>query len=176
MGFIPDTRMHIGGPGEQYWSEEAGTMDGDASMIRTEYRDTTGLMPKAYDKPWLQNATVKDADAVAADAEAYRPKAEHGAQDPFHNTAPLKLSNAALAMGPRTADVVGQYPTDRGFKLSTGMSIAYGRRADLATTTTGGGGTARKEAHRVEQLNFKETSHGHPGNVLTSLTTTGARA
>lgn len=171
-GFIPQTRSHIGGPGDQYWAEHEGTMDGTASMSRTEYRDTTGKMPGAYDKPWLAN-TVPKGPAETTE-KAWRPALEHGGQDAWHpgESSVPKLSHATLGMGPRTTE--SQYPTGRGYQNAP--QIKYGRRSgsqgNAHVMTTGGSGLAAEADARAQQLEHKETAHGHVGNVVTSLTTT----
>ena len=174
MGFLPQTRAHIGGPGDQYWCvEQEGTMDGTASMSRTEYRDTTGKMPGDYDKPWLANTVAKGPPETLE--KAWRPALEHGGQDPWHpgaSTAPAKLANAELAMGPRTTEP--QYPTHRTFSVHP-SEVQYGRRAHSGHNMThGGAASAALDAARIQRMNYKQTAHGQPGNSVTSLTTTGA--
>jgi len=174
MGFLPQTRAHIGGPGDQYWCvEQEGTMDGTASMSRTEYRDTTGKMPGDYDKPWLANTVAKGPPETLE--KAWRPALEHGGQDPWHpgaSTAPAKLANAELAMGPRTTEP--QYPTHRTFTVQP-SEVQYGRRAHSGHNMThGGAASAALDAARIQRMNYKQTAHGQPGNSVTSLTTTGA--
>jgi len=175
MGFLPQTRAHIGGPGDQYWCvEQEGAMDGTADMSRTEYRDTTGKMPGDYDKPWLANTVAKGPPETLE--QAWRPALEHGGQDPWHpgaSTAPTKLSNACLAMGPRTSE--SQYPVDRGFQYSSKGGARYGRRAHSGHNMTHGLAADSKAADdRIAHMKYKETAHGQPGNAVTSLTTTGA--
>jgi len=183
QGFLPAVRDRIGGPGEQYWQT-----DKEGSNAREDVR--------AYGRPWKQN--TRPTQPKESIQTAWRPKLENGAQDPWkpeEETLPTgvryygekprgleippsakSISNVGLAMGPRTE--WPEYPDSRGFqyKPEDPNVVSHGRRQGapiLRADASHAAQTAAQDAERIRQMKYKTTAHDHPGNVVTSLTTTG---
>jgi len=197
QGFLPGTRDCIGGPGPQYWRNNGKrTMDGaEINMNRTEYRDGTGN-PRAMDEHWqFGSKTVTHRSTVGQDSvsDAWRPKLEDGGQDTWQPGSmedspsgvryfldrtkknvppPDMISNVTLAMGPKTVEN-GFFSNTRGYTHEPEEDvIKHGRRAggNYADRTSA---DAAADAARMGHMNYAPTAHNMPGNVVTSLVTTG---
>ena len=170
-------------------------MDGpEIGMNRTEYRDIAGN-PRATGGEWSggsNTVTHIDTSHQKSVEGAWRPSLESGAQDNWQpetvdyapsgvryflertkkNQPPRHLiSNVTLAMGPKTRD--NTYTETRGFTYNPAPEdtlVQHGRRQGHHRQ---GSAEDARDQQRLTHMNYAPTAHDHPGNVVTSLVTTG---